>query len=676
MRFIKIEVESLNKLLPADREERGDYVRSFHGVSDAFYRNGGKELFIFVSEIKNRRVVLGAFCKNGMVDSSNVRAFFEIAEIDKDEVLEIKIQETTFNTISHLLRTAERIDYIQECSEILEQVGLEGLGSSRLSFDESICRAGVTKDTLIKETQKLLCEEQFVPELERIYAGNVREVRLGHPVHYLIQTDDAKVRAKMVEMLVTALHANRRVENSRYTEISFNASSSVYESIYNNLYEANSDGAVAVAYNSADATDGGYIDARLEVITSICDTMREHKRDVLTILCLPRACEKVKSLFMERLGVVTIVELNEDTVFGEKAKAYLRGLAKANKVKPDRSLYKCAADPEKGHLTADLNRVFDEWLDKNMRTQVYSQYAGLETVSKKLATKKARGSAFSELEAMIGLAESKAVINQALDFYKAQKLFRDKGFASERPAMHMVFTGNPGTAKTSVARLFARIMKENGLLSKGNLYEVGRADLVDRYVGGTAPRVRQKFKDAKGSVLFIDEAYSLVDGDVGLYGDEAINTIVQEMENAREDMVVIFAGYPDKMKGFLQSNPGLRSRIAFHVPFSDYDSDELFQITQLMATNQGVTLGSDVRDKLLPIYKSAMTQSDFGNGRFARNLFEKAKLKQASRLVHTDDVDALTRGDITTLIADDFEAPSVGAESTVRKIGFTPQSEN
>ena len=148
-------------------------------------------------------------------------------------------------------------------------------------------------------------------------------------------------------------------------------------------------------------------------------------------------------------------------------------------------------------------------------------------------------------------------MEQALNFYKAQKLFKEKGLPDSRPAMHMVFTGNPGTAKTTVARLFAGIMKENQLLSEGRLFELGRSDLVGKYVGWTAQIVKEKFRKARGSVLFIDEAYSLLDGDSSLYGDEAINTIVQEMENCREDTVVIFAGYPREMEQFLSRNPGL-----------------------------------------------------------------------------------------------------------------------
>jgi AAA+ superfamily predicted ATPase len=159
-----------------------------------------------------------------------------------------------------------------------------------------------------------------------------------------------------------------------------------------------------------------------------------------------------------------------------------------------------------------------------------------------------------------------------------------------------------------------------------------------------------------------------VDNRDGLYGDEAINTIVQEMENCREDMVVIFAGYPDKMEGFLQKNPGLRSRIAFHVHFDDYNADELCQITELLADKKKLKLAADVKEKLKPIYEAAMKDHDFGNGRFARNIFEKAVMKQASRLVAMD-VDEVTSAEVGLLIADDFEAPAAASKEK-RRIGF------
>lgn len=192
------------------------------------------------------------------------------------------------------------------------------------------------------------------------------------------------------------------------------------------------------------------------------------------------------------------------------------------------------------------------------------------------------GTAKKELEEMIGLSSAKEIIHKAIANYKLKKLCMDRGIRKERASLHMVFTGNPGTAKTTVARLFAEIMKDEKVLPTGTFVEVGRADLVGDHVGATAPLVKRKFKEAQGGVLFIDEAYSLCDSYENGFGDEAINTLVQEMENHRDNVIVILAGYPGPMKRFLDRNPGMLSRIAFHVEFEDYSVDELCDITRLM----------------------------------------------------------------------------------------------
>ena len=186
--------------------------------------------------------------------------------------------------------------------------------------------------------------------------------------------------------------------------------------------------------------------------------------------------------------------------------------------------------------------------------------------------------------------------------------------------------------------------------------------------GWTAQIVQGKFKEAVGGVLFIDEAYSLVDDRNGSFGDEAINTIVQEMENHRSDVVVIFAGYPDKMNGFLDKNPGLRSRIAFHVPFSDYTSEELCQIADMITKKNGMKLEKEALDKLEKVFDAAKTSMDFGNGRYVRNIFEQAKMNQASRLLEKD-FEEITAEEITTIKAEDIVVPD-SKKSEIRRIGF------
>jgi SpoVK/Ycf46/Vps4 family AAA+-type ATPase len=232
----------------------------------------------------------------------------------------------------------------------------------------------------------------------------------------------------------------------------------------------------------------------------------------------------------------------------------------------------------------------------------------------------------------------------------------------------MCFTGRPGTAKTTVARLVAEILKDNGILSEGKLVEVDRSQLVGKFVGHTAPQVKEMFDKAKGSVLFIDEAYSLVEDRKGSYGSEAINEIVQEMENRREDTIVILAGYPDEMKELLEWNPGMKSRIAFHVSFDDYTEQELLDITKLLAKERGMKLDEKAEEKLLSIYTEARKDKAFGNGRFARNLLEKAKFNQANRFMQMD-LQYVSDEEICTLTADDFDYEMRKEENRPR-LGF------
>ena len=271
---------------------------------------------------------------------------------------------------------------------------------------------------------------------------------------------------------------------------------------------------------------------------------------------------------------------------------------------------------------------------------------------------------------MIGLTEQKNLIAQIIAAHRVQKMRLDMNLDKQKAALHMCFTGNPGTAKTTVARLIAQILSRDGVLKTGRFVECGRADLVAKYVGWTAKAVKEKFRQARGGVLFIDEAYSLSDGEHATFGDEAINTIVQEMENYRDSVIVIFAGYPDKMKEFLDRNEGLRSRIAFHVNFPDYTADELLDIFKLMARKRGFKITADVAAHCRKIFKRVAKKKNFGNGRFVRNLLEQAWLRQAQRIVTEHKNSDVTKDDLTNFIVEDFDVNIDKTYGKERTLGF------
>lgn len=279
------------------------------------------------------------------------------------------------------------------------------------------------------------------------------------------------------------------------------------------------------------------------------------------------------------------------------------------------------------------------------------------------------GTARKEFEEMIGLSFAKRIIHKAIAAFKLKKICMDKGIGKENPSLHMVFTGNPGTAKTTVARLFAEIMKDEKVLPSGNFVEAGRAELVGSVVGSTAPLVKKKFKEAQGGVLFIDEAYSLCDSYENGFGDEAINTLVQEMENHRDDVIVIFAGYSEQMQQFLDRNPGMASRIAFHVEFEDYSTQELCDMTRLMLARKQMTITDEAMEKLKKIYEGARENSNFGNGRFVRKMLEEAEMNLAERVAQLKESEITTK--LLTTIEEEDIPETEGKKAQGRKqIGF------
>ena len=257
----------------------------------------------------------------------------------------------------------------------------------------------------------------------------------------------------------------------------------------------------------------------------------------------------------------------------------------------------------------------------------------------------------AELDELVGLSGVKDEIHRQAAVLRIEGLRKEAGLGSPTITRHLVFNGNPGTGKTTVARLLAGIYKALGLLSKGQLVEVDRSELVAGYLGQTAQKTAEVVKSAIGGVLFIDEAYAL-SGDQ--YGSEAINTLVKEMEDHRNDLVVIVAGYPGPMAVFVAQNPGLESRFRTHLDFPDYTDDELVQIFGLMASDAEYDAGPEVLDRLRAGLLTTPRGESFGNARHVRNLLEAAIGRHAWRL---REVGEPSVEQLRTLAADDLDAP-------------------
>lgn len=238
-----------------------------------------------------------------------------------------------------------------------------------------------------------------------------------------------------------------------------------------------------------------------------------------------------------------------------------------------------------------------------------------------------------ELSGFIGNDELKKHIKMLAAQVKINKLRNEKGIGKLRDhSFHMIFKGNPGTGKTTLARIISGMLSDMGVLKTGKLVEVGRSDLVGEYVGHTAIKTKKVVQKALGGILFIDEAYALSSGGSSDFGQEAINTLIKEMEDHRENLIVILAGYEDEMQGFLNSNPGLDSRFPFHFTFKDYSVEELLEILSKVAKSEGFQIERNVREILYSFLQNESTSHHFGNGRYIRNLYEKAVQAQAYRL--------------------------------------------
>ena len=308
-------------------------------------------------------------------------------------------------------------------------------------------------------------------------------------------------------------------------------------------------------------------------------------------------------------------------------------------------------------------------------TEKPSFHPGIEKMSEKNCHKEGDRSEtineiLGELDSLVGLEPVKRLVYEIKAYVEIQRRRQHEKLVSEPLVLHMIFRGNPGTGKTTVARILGRLFRQMKVLSKGHLVEIERADLVGEYIGHTAQKTREQLKKSYGGILFIDEAYSLARGGEKDFGKEAIDVLVKAMEDHKDNLILILAGYKQEMSDFIKTNPGLKSRFPIHIDFPDYSIRELLHIAALMLQKRQYTLSPAATDTLKKILelKTGRGHEHSGNARLVRNLIEKAIRRQAVRLVNKD---SLTREDLIIINEEDIgEAAEHFMKCSMSAAGF------
>ncbi len=526
----------------------------------------------------------------------------------------------------------------------------------------------VNEKDCLKRAGQILASQSFTDELARIYSPKNKKAYYGHPVHYMISAGDWGAAQDMYELLIRALGSNGRLRSNRVSVYRDFKKGAYRDERYRQHMYASRDGIVVIEL-CCDAGMSRYASDFHEFAKVTGQLLEEMKKDTLFIFVeIMGKSVKNPDAVSGIVSKADIIQLTEGSGTYEQAAAYLTELVDKSDIKPETMDEALSCLPQRESYTVtDIFNAYNNWYGSGLKNHIYKAYKKEDCC--KVEITKAENKPYDDLQRLIGLTDAKQVIGRIISAGKVRCLRENMGLKTEAGSLNMLFAGSPGTAKTTVARLLAQILKEEDIIKSGKLVECGRQDLVARYVGWTAKTIEEKFREADGGVLFIDEAYSLVDSSDS-FGTEAINTITQLMENYRERVIVIFAGYPDKMKKFLEQNEGLMSRIAFHLNFPDYTAGELLEILKLHAEKREYTLTDSSLDTCSEIFENARCQENFGNGRYVRNLLEQAIIRQSSRLMKNTSGE-LTPKELCELRAEDFDEVVLGIKGSGEiKLGF------
>lgn len=634
--------------------------RAVADINDALCDEGDDERYIFISG-GNPQIwqMAAAFNSKAKVSEQGLQELLKTALKEKGGVKSFSVSGLREITAKDFIKVVEKADdanYLNDCRRRLRNIEIDYFENSEFKLREELQEAdALTKRAAMTRAKELLADQSLLDELARIYSDKNVRCFHGHPVHYKIVAGNQETAMAITRLLAETLFSCGRLVSRRLAIIS-----EIREGCYNerdleNLFRQAAGTTLVIELRGSNEEHANYASAYERVTEFISDLVKKYHQKALCVF-VERTDNPgfTPSLMTKVEEYLDIIAINEGTGSRKEAAGYLRRLVKTAEFEVmDEKEIKESLGEKTTFTASELYGIYSSFFKDGLKNKVYRAYktATYATAEKK----KTEGEAYERLQEMVGLTEVKKIIDQIIAANKVQKMRLEVGLAKQRSSMHMIFTGNPGSAKTTVARLLAEILKKEGVLDSGVFVECGRSDLVGQFVGWTAPQVQRKFRQARGGVLFIDEAYSLVDDRNGCFGDEAINTIVQEMENQRDSVIVIFAGYKEKMEGFLAKNEGLRSRIAFHVDFPDYNAEELTQILSLMAKDRGFEMDNQLLARCREIFQTACGEKEFGNGRFARNLLEQALLKQSQRIMEESAGKAMTRKELSQLAPSDFD---------------------
>lgn len=533
-----------------------------------------------------------------------------------------------------------------------------------------------TKEAIYHELMGIMPHNTLKEEMERIFDKDYG-VYFGMPTHYKIVVGSREAARRIVKLLVQALKCNHRILSTRTSYTCIDREYTIAPDELEYLVANNYGVPTVIELGEPISKSSRLRNDFHNLKEALLQAVREYSQNSLFIFVEIVGKQKQSHVvFRELEPYLNLVEIKEGVGTKEDAERLLRKLYDASAYTSyfdfDYVKQQCFTDKVAAYDISTVYNLWEDFLGTVLQDKLFPAYKHLVHVKLEQEEASAAASPYAKLKSMVGLSKVKETAQKIIAAFAVQRKREHLGLDKLSFSRHMLFTGNPGTAKTTVARLMAQIFALEGITNKATFVECGRADLIGEYVGQTAIKVKAKFREARGGVLFIDEAYSLVDGYRGYYGDEAINTIVQEMENNREDTIVIFAGYPKPMQRFLDANEGLRSRIGFHIDFPDYSAEELLQILELMLQEKSYTLSEDAKLKSLELFEQASHQVDAGNGRFVRNLLEQMIMQQSMRIYSDASDKKWDKDSISMLTAADVPNNLLSGKKSqaVKTIGF------